>query len=106
MKPSQKLSSNSIDAYFKQWHELKTELHELHQERSKQTASLIERGVQLFSNLLAVCGGELIPLNCQERLDFIACHPSNYTAFRQLDELFTELKKKVSAKRVQLNKES
>ncbi len=103
MKQSQKLSNKTIDPYFNEWHGLKIELQDAHQTRSKHAAGFLLQGTQLFNALLAECGGELYPLNCQDRLDFITTHSSTFAAFRQLDELFVEMKKTISSKRVQLN---
>lgn len=104
MKPSPKLTSATIDPYFEQWQLLRTELLAAYQQRSKSADGLMVQGIRLFHALLEACGGELVPLNCQERLSFIEAKPAQFAAFRQLDELFTEMKKTVSSKRAQLNK--
>lgn len=103
MKSSQKLSTKAIDPYFIQWEKLKIELQIAHHVRSKLTAALMEQGIRLFTALIEECEGELKPLNFQDRIDFISSHSANYAAFRQLDELFLEMKKTISSKRVQLN---
>lgn len=104
MKQSQKLTKETIDPYFVQWQSLRTELLSAHQLRSKSTGGLMDQGIQLFTALLEECGGELAPLNCGDRLGFIKAKPAQFAAFRQLDELFTEMKKMISSKRIQLNK--
>ncbi len=104
MKQSQKLPINLIEPYFANWQALKEELQEAHKLRSTKTASLMAQGTQLFTALLAECGGEVKILNGQDRLDFITSHASKYAAFRQLDELFVGLKKSIASKRVQLNR--
>lgn len=104
MKVSQKLIKETIDPYFVQWQSLRTELLSAHQQRSKSTGGLMAQGIQLFTTLLEECGGELKPLNCRDRLSFINAEPAQFAAFRQLDELFAEMKKKISSKRIQLNK--
>lgn len=104
MKQSQKLTKETIDPYFVQWQSLRTELLSVHQQRSKSADGLMVQGIQLFTALLEECGGELAPLNCRDRLCFIKTKPAHFAAFRQLDELYTEMKKTISSKRVQLNK--
>jgi hypothetical protein len=104
MKQSQKLTKETIDPYFAQWQRLRTELLSVHQQRSKSADELMAQGILLFTALLEECGGELAPLNCGERLSFVKAKPAQFAAFRQLDELFTEMNKKISSKRIQLNK--
>lgn len=104
MKQSQKLTKQSIDPYFEEWQRLNAELLAAHQQRSANAAGLMAHGIRLFTALLEECGGALMPLNCLDRLGFIKAHPAQFAAFRQLDELFTEMKKTVSSKRAQLDK--
>lgn len=104
MKPSQKLTKETLDPYFVHWQLLRTELLAAYQQRSKSADGLMVQGIRLFRALLEACGGELAPLNCGERLSFIEARPAQFAAFRQLDELFSEMKKTVSSKRAQLNK--
>jgi hypothetical protein len=104
MKQSQKLTKERIDPYFAEWQRLRTELVSVHQERSISADEHMAQGIQLLTALLEECDGELAPLNCRDRLSFIKAKPAQFAAFRQLDELFTEMKKKISSKRIQLNK--
>ncbi|HSP21115.1 MAG TPA: hypothetical protein VLQ20_02190 [Planococcus sp. (in: firmicutes)] len=104
MKQSQKLTKELIDPYFEEWQRLNTELLAAHHQRNANAAGLMVQGIRLFNALLEECGGELLPLNYQDRMGFIKTHPAQFAAFRQLDELFTEMKKTISSKRAQLNK--
>ncbi|MCJ1907395.1 YpoC family protein [Planococcus ruber] len=102
MKLSQKLTKESVSPYFDQWAALAEELSSLHQKRSSGTAPLMLQGLDLLKELLAHCNGEVIPMNGKERIQFIEQRPNNYAAFRQLDELFSEMNKKIASKRIRL----
>lgn len=102
MKLSQKLTKESVSPYFDQWDVLAAEISSLHQNRSNQTAPKMLQGLNLFKALLAHCEDRIIPVNGHERINFIEQRPGNYAAFRQLDELFSEMKKKIAAKRIQM----
>lgn len=108
MKSSQKLTKEQTDPYFAEWNRLSAELMELHSLRDKRSKELTRAGTELYAQLLAHCREALQdkgfePLNGSERLAFVAASPATYAAFRQLDELFTELKKTVARKRIELN---
>ncbi|GKW44721.1 YpoC family protein [Planococcus sp. NCCP-2050] len=102
MKLSQKLTKESVSPYFDQWAVLTAEISSLHQNRSNQTAAQMLQGLELFKALLAHCENQILPMNGHERIHFIEQHLANYAAFRQLDELFSEMKKKIAAKRIQM----
>lgn len=66
------------------------------------------QGISVYQALLAQCiSGEahLEPLNNAERLAFVETNSTSYAAFRQLQELFNEMKKKIASKRASLEKE-
>lgn len=105
MKLSQKLTKESIAPYFAEWAILSEEIAAMHQNREKQAAGHMLQGIELFNRLVDHCDGQIIPMNGKERLQFIVQRPGNYAAFRQLDELFSEMKKKIASKRIRLKNE-
>lgn len=108
MKLSQKLTKEQIDPFFQKWENMAPGIFELHKQRDAGAAELMRNGLVLYQDLLIHCHEEgqkqIIPLNGEERLDFIVRNPGKFAAFRQLDELFSEMKKMIAAKRVQLNR--
>lgn len=108
MKLSQKLTKEQIDPFFIKWENIVSDISGMHKKKDAKAKELMGNGVVLYRNLLLHCQQEgqkpIIPLNGEERLDFIVHNPGNYAAFRQLDELFSEIKKMIAAKRVQLNR--
>lgn len=105
MTLSQKLTKESISPYFDQWEALSEEISAMHRNRQKHTGPPMHEGIELLKTLIEHCDGQLIPMNGNERIQFIEQRPSNYAAFRQLDELFSEMKKKIASKRIQLKNE-
>ncbi|TWT01031.1 YpoC family protein [Planomicrobium sp. CPCC 101079] len=112
MKLSQKLTKEQTDPFFSKWQEMSLVISELHERREKRVKKEMESGILLYKKLLAHCldaekdAGEkaVAPLNGEERLAFVASNPGTYAAFRQLDELFAEMKKLIAAKRIQLKR--
>ena len=104
MKLSQKLTKEFIDPFFTRWATLSEEIARLHALRDKQTARRMDEAIHLYKELIAHCERQVVPINGNERLQFIEQRPGNYAAYRQLDELFSEMKKKIASKRIQLKK--
>ncbi|MGK7378228.1 YpoC family protein [Planococcus sp. 1R117A] len=104
MKLSQRLIKEKTDPFFNQWTILKEVIENSHRLRDSKGQNAMADGIILYKNLLQQCNGQITPLNGQERLMFIEQRPSNYAAFRQLDELFAEMKKLIASKRVQLKR--
>lgn len=103
--PSQKLTEEQVAPFFAEWAILRERLISQHQKRSGQAAGTADEAIAIYERLLSHCSEfEIIPVNGQERLLFIKAKPGKYPAFRQLDELFSEMAKKIAAKRAQLNK--
>ncbi len=111
MKSSQKLTKEQIDPYFLEWARLSAELAYLHERRDKATVQAIQSGIETFEQLLSHCrfalqDDEFEPLNGSERLSFIKSSARTYAAYRQLDELFSELKKILARKRIEFKHQS
>jgi hypothetical protein len=85
---------------FEEWEQLREKLTQLFKEKNETRDDCMRQGIQLLSDILNKAEGAA-PINFQERFDFIQMNKNNYTAFRQLDELFKEAKKKIAATRTQ-----
>lgn len=78
----------------------------MHKLRNKAVKEVTQAGIEVYKKLLAHCRCALDeesfePLNGAERLLFIEFSLSTYAAYRQLDELFSELKKIIARKRIE-----
>lgn len=104
MKLSQKLTKEAVEPFFNDWDSLKESIEPLFRNRSRTGQQEMLNGIRLYKQLLAHCEFEIIPLNGPERLSFIEQRPANFAAFRQLDELFSEMKKGIASKRIQLKR--
>lgn len=109
MKSLLKLTKEQIDPYFLEWQRILMELAELHKQRDIRTKVVLEAGLEVYKRLLVHCREALQeegfePLNGSERLAFIEASPGTYAAYRQLAELFAELKKSIARKRIELKR--
>ncbi|WP_298828003.1 YpoC family protein [uncultured Planococcus sp.] len=109
MKSSQKLTKEQLEPFFKEWNQLSTELADLHRQRNRGAKAAMQVGLKVYNSLLAHCREALQderfePLNGLERLLFIEASPGTYAAYRQMDELFSELKKTLARKRIELSR--
>ncbi|MFC7685094.1 YpoC family protein [Ureibacillus sp. GCM10028918] len=101
-----------VEPYFEQWNELSSHIHKAHDLRNGEAKSLMDKGILLFENCIVNCSEttsqsineseeyEVLPINGMERLQFIKTRPGQYACFRQLDELFKELKKRLARLRI------
>lgn len=105
------LSQEVITPYFEKWEQLSEQIYEAHDKRTGEAAPLMAEGIQLFEQLVinsSISNStemiseeyEVLPVNGSERLAFIKSRPGQYACFRQLDELFKEIKKKIARLRV------
>lgn len=79
----------------------------IHVNKNSSPAALMDEGIILYKSLLRQCstGEEKIePLNNLERLAFIEANCRTFAAYRQLQELFNEMHKKIASKRAILNR--
>lgn len=109
MKLSQKLTKEQLDPFFLKWDRIAAELAVLHSQRNKRSKEAALDGLEVYDHLLTHCREALQdeafnPLNGSERRSFIAASPGTYAAYRQLDELFAELKKTIARKRIELQR--
>ncbi len=92
---------NDFSSEFAEWDILQGQLIKLFKENNNGRTDLMERGIILLEQIV-VNVNQAKPINFSERFDFIIKNKNNYAAFRQLDELFKETKKKLARLRVQL----
>jgi len=107
------IEKEKVEGYFDQWEEISHLLYEAFDQRQQNTKELMERGIHLFEALIVQTSQteeetmnaneqyEVMPINGMERLQFIKSRPDRYASYRQLDELFKELKKKYARLRIQ-----
>ncbi len=89
-----------MDDAFTRWDELRGNLTILFRDKNFNRSDYMEQGIQLLESILAEVE-DAAPINFSERFAFIQNNKQNHTAFRQLDELFKETKKKNARLRVQ-----
>lgn len=104
------ISKDKVDTWLAKWQEISPSIHEAHNRRDKTAASQMEVGIALFEQFIARVSGvesldevaeyEVLPLNAMERIAFIKRKPGQYACYRQLDELFTETKKRCARLRL------
>ncbi|MDN7225783.1 hypothetical protein QWY22_11765 [Planococcus liqunii] len=104
MKLSQKLTKEAVEPFFNGWDSLKVTIESSFRNRDGTGRQELLNGIKLYKQLLAHCDFEITPLNGPERLAFVEQRPTNFAAFRQLDELFSEMKKGIASKRIQLKR--
>ena len=90
-----KLRKEDFKPIFARWSVIRNQLEILYKEREKDTHDLMERGIELLSELFVMAEGTY-PLNYEERFIFVQKNYKSYAAFRQLDELFKETEKKLA----------
>ncbi|MBT2569525.1 YpoC family protein [Planococcus sp. ISL-110] len=109
MKSSQKLTKEQLEPYFLEWDKVAADLANLHRQRDKRSKEAMLAGLEVYSDLLAHCrealqDNEFQPLNGSERLSFVEASLGTYAAYRQMDELFAELKKIIARKRIEIKR--
>lgn len=93
--------------YFKRWEAIRDEVEQFYNERDRQAIDRMEEAILIYTELLEQGGTmmderkaknvyTLLPLNGEERFEFVKDKISSHYAFVQLDALFTETKKKVA----------
>lgn len=96
---------DNLAPYFKKWDSVKTEIESLYNEKDKQVVILMKIAIDNYMELLDYGGKELndrtgkekhilLPLNGEERFEFINKRIKSHYAYIQLEALYTETKKK------------
>ena len=96
-----------------QWFSVKDRIQSAYEQKEKHVHSHMLLSIELYQKLLVEASEtdvfdsvelknyEVLPLNGAERFEFIVNQPSHYVAYRQLNELFEETRKKIARLRIQ-----
>ena len=108
----EQISKERVDAWYEAWETLNEEIHQAHDRRDGSATALMEQGIELFERFIIEGSStsidqidenatfELMPINGNERFQFIKKKPGQYACYRQLDELFKETKKRCARLRL------
>lgn len=104
------ITKEKVDAWLAEWQEIAPLIHEAHDRRDNSAKELMEKGIAHYEQFIAKVSDEevmrenqeyeVLPINAIERLAFIKRRPGQYACYRQLDELFTETKKRCARLRL------
>lgn len=105
MSLSQKSINDAVSPYYDSWQELSRDIDDCFKQQPARCRELISNGYTLYAELkqtLIRLFGESspAPLNEEERLSFVYQSKSAHAAFRQLEQLFRELKKKIARQKI------
>ena len=98
--------------YFEQWQQVRAEIEACYEQKDRRAVELMETAIADYNELLELGGtilddrkGQsifvLLPLNGEERFQFVKDRISSHYAFVQLDALVSETKKKVARLSIQ-----
>lgn len=101
------LMKEQVSPYFEKWTSMKDTIEELYDERSERAIELMTIAIDNYAELLEYGGKEInertgkceyvfLPLNGEERFDFIRTRIKSHYAHVQLDMLYTEVNKKIA----------
>ena len=108
----EQISKERVDEWYEAWESLNAEIHQAHERRDGSAIALMEQGIELFQRFIIDGSSttseqfdenaayELMPINGNERFQFIKMKPGQYACYRQLDELFKETKKRCARLRL------
>ena len=101
-----------VTALLQQWSSVKEQIHRGYEQKSIEVQSHMLQAISIYNNLLVEVSDteifnandmkkyEVLPLNGEERYEFVVTHPSHFVAYRQLSELFEETTKKIARLRI------
>ena len=107
-----RINKELLAPYFEQWETVREQIEALYSQNDNQAVELMNMAIENYSELLEQ-GGKvlddrknkvvyiLLPLNGDERFQFVKDKISSHYAHIQLDALFTETKKKVARLSIQ-----
>jgi len=98
--------------YFEQWQQVREEIEACYEQKDRRAVELMETAIANYGELLERGGtavddrkGQdvfiLLPLNGEERFQFVKDRIASHYAFVQLDALVSETKKKVARLAIQ-----
>lgn len=101
------INMEQLSSFFEQWDSVKVRIETYYAKRDKEAVVLMNEAISTYMNLLQRGGTEnnqrtgeseyiLLPLNGDERIDFIKKRIASHYAYIQLDALFLESKKKAA----------
>lgn len=102
-----RINKELLAPYFDQWETVRDQIEAFYEQKDHQAVEFMNVAIDNYSELLER-GGEvlddrkgkvvylLLPLNGEERFEFVKDKISSHYAHIQLDALFTESKKKVA----------
>ena len=102
-----------INAVLQNWSAVKDRIQICYEQKDKDVQSLMLLAIELYQTLLVEASEtdefnlnelknyEVLPLNGDERFQFVVNQPHHYAAYRQLNELFEETRKKIARLRIQ-----
>ncbi len=106
-KLQKSIEKEKVVPFFEAWSELEEDIRALHASKKSGASTLMNEGIILYKSLLDLCRSDdekIEPVNNSERLDFVESNCQTFAAYRQLQELFSEMQKKIASKRAVLNK--
>ena len=103
-----------LTPYFDKWETVREEIETFYQQKDHQAVELMESAIENYNVLLEQGGSKfddrkgkvvytLLPLNGEERFEFVKDKIASHYAYIQLDALFTETKKKTARLSIQKN---
>ena len=107
-----RIDKELLAPYFDQWETMRDQIESFYDQKDQQAVELMNVAIENYSELLEN-GGKvlddrkgkvvytLLPLNGEERFEFVKDKISSHYAYIQLDALFTETKKKVARLSIQ-----
>ncbi|MER2088954.1 MAG: YpoC family protein [Sporosarcina sp.] len=107
-----RIDKELLAPYFEHWETMRNKIEAFYNQKDQQAVGLMESAIKMYSELLKN-GGKvvddrkgkvvytLLPLNGEERFEFVKDKISSHYAYIQLDALFTETKKKVARLSIQ-----
>jgi hypothetical protein len=102
-----RFSKELLAPHFDKWDLVKEKIEKLYDLKDKEAITYMEHAIHDYIELLEYGGSELnertgkfdallLPLNGEERLQFVKDRIASHYAFIQLDALYTETKKKAA----------
>ncbi|QUW22140.1 hypothetical protein JSQ81_00665 [Sporosarcina sp. Marseille-Q4063] len=102
-----RFSKELLAPHFEKWDLVKEEIEKLYSLKDKEVNTYMEVAIRDYEQLLEYGGSELnertgnldallLPLNGEERLQFVKDRIASHYAYIQLDALYTETKKKAA----------
>ncbi len=107
-----RINKELLAPYFNKWETVRDQIEAFYDQKDQQAVELMNVAIDNYSELLEHGGKELddrkgkvvytlLPLNGEERFEFVKDKISSHYAHIQLDALFTETKKKVARLSIQ-----